>query len=136
MGRLLLREVKKRSLQGLPGATSPEGTGTGLNGMMQGVMGEKTVLKSFGWGHLSAGFGSCLQWDMAGSLGWFGVETLESGILCEELLHREAHSGLPRLVLVGKNCLLMQETRETWVRSLSQEDVLEEGAVTHSSILA
>ena len=64
MGRFLLREVKKRSLQGLPGATGPEGTGTGLNGMMQGVMGEKTVLKSFGWGHLSAGFWSCLQWDM------------------------------------------------------------------------
>ena len=38
--------------------------GTGLNGMIQGVMGEKTVRKSFGWRHLSAGFGSCLQWDM------------------------------------------------------------------------
>ena len=32
--------------------------------MILGVMGEKTVLKSFGWGYLSAGFGSCLQWDM------------------------------------------------------------------------
>ena len=30
----------------------------------------------------------------------------------------------------------MQETQETWVRSLSQEDPLEKGMVTHSSILA
>ena len=30
----------------------------------------------------------------------------------------------------------MQELQETWVRSLGQEDTLEEGTVTHSSILA
>ena len=30
----------------------------------------------------------------------------------------------------------MQETYETWVRSLGQEDPLEEGMATHSSILA
>ena len=30
----------------------------------------------------------------------------------------------------------MQETQETWVRSLGQEDPLEEGIGTHSSILA
>ena len=30
----------------------------------------------------------------------------------------------------------MQETKETWVRSLDQEDPLEEGVATHSSILA
>ena len=29
----------------------------------------------------------------------------------------------------------MQETQETWVRSPSQEDPLEKGMVTHSSIL-
>ena len=29
----------------------------------------------------------------------------------------------------------MQETRETWVRSLGQEDPLEEGMATHSHIL-
>ena len=29
----------------------------------------------------------------------------------------------------------MQETRETWVRSLGQEDPLEEGMATHSRIL-
>ena len=30
----------------------------------------------------------------------------------------------------------MQETQETWVRSLGQGDPLEEGTATHSSILA
>ena len=30
----------------------------------------------------------------------------------------------------------MQQTQETWVRSLSQEDPLEEGMATHSSIPA
>ena len=30
----------------------------------------------------------------------------------------------------------MQVTQETWVRSLGQEDPLEEGMATHSSILA
>ena len=30
----------------------------------------------------------------------------------------------------------MQETQETWVQSLHQEDPLEEGMATHSSILA
>ena len=30
----------------------------------------------------------------------------------------------------------MQETQEMWVRSLSQEDSLEKGMATHSSILA
>ena len=30
----------------------------------------------------------------------------------------------------------MQETQETWVRSLGQGDSLEEGTETHSSILA
>ena len=35
-----------------------------------------------------------------------------------------------------KTCLPVQETEETWVRSLGQEDPLEEGMATHSSILA
>ena len=30
----------------------------------------------------------------------------------------------------------MQETQEAWVRSLGQEDPLEEGRATHSNILA
>ena len=33
-------------------------------------------------------------------------------------------------------CLQMQETQETWVRSLGWEDPLEEKMATHSSILA
>ena len=35
-----------------------------------------------------------------------------------------------------KNSPAMQETQETWVRFLGQEDSLEEEMVTHSSILA
>ena len=35
-----------------------------------------------------------------------------------------------------KNLPVMQETQETWVRSLGWEDSLEEEMATHSSILA
>ena len=35
-----------------------------------------------------------------------------------------------------KNLLPIQETQETWVQSLGQEDPLEKGMVTHSSIFA
>ena len=35
-----------------------------------------------------------------------------------------------------KNLPAMQEMQETWVQSLGQEDSLEEGMATHSSILA
>ena len=35
-----------------------------------------------------------------------------------------------------KNPPAMQETQETWVRSLGWEDSLEKGMATHSSILA
>ena len=35
-----------------------------------------------------------------------------------------------------KNPPARQETQETWVRSLGQEDPLEEEMVTHSSVLA
>ena len=37
---------------------------------------------------------------------------------------------------VEKHVPAMQETQETWVRSLGWEDPLEEGMATHSSILA
>ena len=37
---------------------------------------------------------------------------------------------------VVKNPPALQETQETWVRSLVQKDPLEEGMATHSSILA
>ena len=35
-----------------------------------------------------------------------------------------------------KNLLAMHETQETQIRSLGQEDLLEEGMATHFSILA
>ena len=35
-----------------------------------------------------------------------------------------------------KNLPAMQEAKETWVRSLGQEDLLEESMATHSSVLA
>ena len=37
---------------------------------------------------------------------------------------------------VVKNTPAMQEPQESWVRSLGQEDPLEEGMTIHSSILA
>ena len=37
---------------------------------------------------------------------------------------------------VIKNPPAVQESQETWVQSLGQEDLLEEGMATHSSILA
>ena len=41
-----------------------------------------------------------------------------------------------QVALVVKNHLPTQEPREVWVPSLGQDDPLEEGVVTHSSILA
>ena len=46
------------------------------------------------------------------------------------------YNRLPRWLQWKATCLPMQETEETWVSSLSQEDPLEEGMATHSSILA
>ena len=40
------------------------------------------------------------------------------------------------LVIVVKTYLPMQEIQEVWVESLGQEDPLEEGMATHSSILS
>ena len=40
------------------------------------------------------------------------------------------------MVLLVRNPPLVQEMPETWVQSLAQEDPLEEGMATHSSILA
>ena len=45
------------------------------------------------------------------------------------------HLGFPSGSVV-KNLPVRQEPQETWVRSLGQEDPLEEGMATHSSILA
>ena len=43
--------------------------------------------------------------------------------------------GTSHVALVVKNQPAMQEQQETWVQSLGQEDPLEEGLATHSSIL-
>ena len=43
--------------------------------------------------------------------------------------------GLPWW-LMGKNLPTEQERQETWVRALGQEDPLEKGMATHSSMLA
>ena len=48
-------------------------------------------------------------------------------------LHRRPPT---RLLCPLKNLLAMQEMQETGVRSLGQEDLLEEGMATHTSILA
>ena len=44
--------------------------------------------------------------------------------------------GVPWVALVVRDGLLVREALETWVPSLGQEDPLEEGTATHSSILA
>ena len=41
-----------------------------------------------------------------------------------------------QVALVAQNLPAVQEKQETWVRSLSREDPLEEGMATHSNILA
>ena len=49
-------------------------------------------------------------------------------------LHKLQHPS--RVVLVVMNPPAMQETQETWVRSLDGNDPLEESMATHFSILA
>ena len=44
--------------------------------------------------------------------------------------------GASQVVLVIKNHLSLQDTKETWVQSLRWEDPLEESMAAHSSILA
>ena len=44
--------------------------------------------------------------------------------------------GASQVALLVKNPPAMQVTSEMWVQSLGQEDPLEEGLATHSSILA
>ena len=53
------------------------------------------------------------------------------------LLSSRKERGVSQVTLVvKKTCLPIQETQKMWVRYLSQEDPLEEGMATHSSILA
>ena len=49
---------------------------------------------------------------------------------------RDSNWGASQVAQWQRNCLPAQETWETGVRSLGQEDPLEEGIATHSSILA
>ena len=51
-------------------------------------------------------------------------------------LIRLSHVGASQVALVVKNPPAMQEPQEAWVQSLGQEDLLEEGMATLSSILA
>jgi len=53
-----------------------------------------------------------------------------------EKLQSVRSSGIPRWCNGKVICLPMQETQETWLRPLVQEDPLEEEMATHSSILA
>ena len=62
-----------------------------------------------------------------------------SSVLCSESLSSKENSSL----MSGSGAFLMAELAknppamwETWVRCLGQEDPLEKGMVTHSSILA
>ena len=68
---------------------------------------------------------SCLENPMDWGASWATVH----GVAKSQWL-----IGLPRWLVV-KNCLLMQETWETLIWSLGQEDPLEEGMATHSSTL-
>ena len=55
----------------------------------------------------------------------------------ERLTQTHTHTLLtPRTSLVGQTVKNLPAMQETWVRSLGQEDPLEEGMATHSSILA
>ena len=47
----------------------------------------------------------------------------------------DKHKGFPGVSVV-KDLPAVQETQESWVPSLGQEDPLEKGMATHSSILA
>jgi len=51
-------------------------------------------------------------------------------------LIRLSYVGASQVALVVKNPPAMQEPQEIWIRSLGQEDLLEEGMATLSSILA
>ena len=54
----------------------------------------------------------------------------------DTLWHKVFDSRVSQVVLVVKILPAMQDTQETQVRSLGQEDALEKGMATHSSILA
>ena len=63
------------------------------------------------------------------------LELVESNCLQSKQATSRWTSRASQVVLV-KICLPMQETQETRVQSLGQEDPLERGMTTHSSIIA
>ena len=56
------------------------------------------------------------------------------GINRSDITYAIPYFGFPGGSAV-KNLPVVQELQETWVRSLGQEDPLEEGMATHSSII-
>ena len=67
---------------------------------------------------------------------WWGKTFLRSLVQLSLSLSEFHASELPRWLSWDRIHLLMQETQETRIQSLSQEDPLEEEVATHSSILA
>ena len=63
---------------------------------------------------------------------YFPYELTRNGI--KDILLSEKNKGFTG-GSVERTCLTMQETQETWFRSLGQEDPLEKEMETHSSIL-
>ena len=60
------------------------------------------------------------------------VPPLHGSLLLKVALYAWASQVVPE----SRTHLQMQGTKETWVQSLGQQDLLEEGMATHSSILA
>ena len=58
------------------------------------------------------------------------------GSLPGSSVHWIFQARVPQVAQWYRICLPMQEKQETWVRFLGQEDPLEKGMVTHSSIFA
>ena len=85
-------------------------------------------------------------------LGSLGMEPVPPALECEVLTIRPPwrspeesflsiillyiYACVSQVALVVKNCLPLQETKETYIRSLTQEDPLQEGMATHPSIFA
>ena len=65
---------------------------------------------------------------------FFNLETLQ--ILSFRFLWRLQYIGIPETSLVAQTVKRLPTVRETWVRSLGQEDPLEKEMATHSSTLA
>ena len=72
-------------------------------------------------------------WPCGKSLGNKSIQVLQLSAMTQNRLESAWETSMAQGV---KNPPAMQETQETWVQSLGQEDPLEEEMATHSSILA